>query len=60
MLSFKLDLEQEVEWNPGEEDVSKRFDDREDTVDDPIRQPFCVVILLRALNGLDAVTKQQQ
>jgi len=42
-----------VEWNPEEKDVGEEFEEREESVGDPVSQPFGVVVLLFALNRLD-------
>jgi len=47
-------LEEPVEGNPEEEDVSKELHKMEHTVDNPVSQPLCVIIFLLALNCLDA------
>jgi len=47
-------LEEPVEGNPEQEDVSKELHQMKNTVDNPVSQPLCVVILLLALNCLDA------
>ena len=33
-------LGNEVKWEPAENDIGKEFHHREETVHDPIRQPF--------------------
>jgi len=44
---------QVVEWNPEKEDVGEKFEKREESVGDPIGEPFGIVILLFAFNRLD-------
>jgi len=42
-----------VEWNPEQKDVGEEFEEREESVGDPVSQPFGVVVLLFAFNRLD-------
>lgn len=47
-------LSQEVEGEPGEENVSEELGDAEHAVNHPVGQPFGVVLFGRALNGFDS------
>lgn len=47
-------LSQKVEWEPGEENVSKELGNAEHTINHPVGQPFGVVIFGCALNGFDS------
>ena len=48
---------QEVEGDPGEEEVSEVFHDAKCGVDHPVCQPLCVIVFLFRVNGLAAVEK---
>lgn len=41
-------LEKIIKWNPEEKDVSKTLYYVKSTIDNPICQPFCVIVLLFA------------
>lgn len=43
-----------VKGEPEEEDVREGLCNAEDSIDNPVSQPLCVVILPVALNGLDS------
>lgn len=43
-----------VEGEPKEESVRDGLDDAEESVNDPVGEPLCVVLLSSALNGLYA------
>ena len=45
-------LEEEVEGNPGEEDVSEVLHKPKGSVHHPVSQPLCVIVLLHRVNGL--------
>lgn len=47
-------LSQEVEGEPGEEDVGEELGDAEHTVHHPVGQPFGVVLFSGALDGFDS------
>ena len=51
-MSDVIHLQEPVEWNPGQQNVSKEFDQREKAINDPVRQPFCVIIFVCRLNCL--------
>jgi len=50
-------LEEPVERNPEEKDISKELHQMKHAVDDPVGQPLGVIVFLLGLNCLDA--KQQ-
>lgn len=47
-------LSQEVEREPGEENISEELGDAEHAVNHPVGQPFGVVLFGCALNGFDS------
>lgn len=54
------DLSNIVEREPGEEDISKELCHTEESVDHPVGQPLCVIILRRTFNRLDPAKRRQQ
>ena len=52
-------LEEPVQRNPEEENISKELHQMKHAVDDPVRQPLCVIIFLLTLNSLDAKQHRQ-
>lgn len=48
-----LHLANIVKGEPGQEDVRKGLQDAEESINDPVGQPLCVVLFDIALNGLD-------
>lgn len=52
-------LEEEVERHPGEDSVGEELDDAEESEDDPIRKPLCVVLLVLGVNGLAPVDRNR-
>lgn len=47
-------LEKPVERNPEQESVREKFNQGESAVDNPVCQPFCVVVLFLTLNCFDS------
>ena len=52
-------LEKPVERNPEEENVSEELEEWEESVDHPVDQPGCVIVLLCALHCLEPENKQK-
>lgn len=48
-----------VEWEPGEEDVSKKLCHTEDSIHHPVGQPFSVIIFVGTFNGLNSERKKK-
>lgn len=42
-----------VEWEPGEEEISKKLCHTEESINHPVSQPFSIVILGSTFNGLN-------
>ena len=49
-----------VEWEPIEEDVREKLPQTEDAVHHPVRQPFCVVLFVHALDRLNSGTNKNE
>ncbi len=48
-------LKSVVEREPVEENIGEELAQTEDTINHPVRQPFCVVFFARTFNGFDSV-----
>ena len=57
-LSKPVYLSQEVEGDPGEDDVSEVLYNTKRSVDHPVGQPLCVVVFFYRVNGLAAGGKR--
>ena len=53
-LSKPVYLSQEIEGDPGKDDIGEILDNTERSIDHPVGQPLCVIILVFRVNGLAA------
>lgn len=52
-----MHLEKVVEWKPEEENICKEFNKQKHAVDDPVGQPFRIIVLFLRFNCLYSATK---
>lgn len=52
VIFVKLYLEQPIDWEPTDNIFGEEFYYSKYSKDDPVSEPFCIVLLLRTLQGL--------